>query len=171
MKALSLRQPWAWLVVHGGKTIENRKWQSHYRGRFLIHAAKGMTKSEYVAVVNWLHERGLDDVARALPFPEALDRGGIVGAATLIDVVPPCRRRNVDAKELCAEELCFGHDHRWHMCEQYGFLLRDVRPLLFRPVSGALGFFGAFEEPSELWNGTIGHIDGGIHFYPEEPIE
>ena len=36
---LSIRQPWAWLIAHGWKNIENRTWPTGYRGRFLIHAA------------------------------------------------------------------------------------------------------------------------------------
>jgi hypothetical protein len=47
MKALSIRQPWAWLILHAGKDIENRDWPTRFRGRFLIHAAKGMTRDEY----------------------------------------------------------------------------------------------------------------------------
>lgn len=47
MKALSIRQPWAWLIVHGGKDIENRSWHTKFRGRFLVHAAKGMTSNEF----------------------------------------------------------------------------------------------------------------------------
>lgn len=39
MKALSLKQPWAWLVVTGQKPIENRKWATKYRGPLLIHAS------------------------------------------------------------------------------------------------------------------------------------
>ena len=49
--ALSLRQPWAWLVVHGGKTLENRKWRTHRRGPFIVHASKGMTVAEYEGAV------------------------------------------------------------------------------------------------------------------------
>ncbi|MCG0445699.1 ASCH domain-containing protein [Pseudomonas aeruginosa] len=47
MKALSIRQPWAWLVANGHKDIENRDWATSFRGRFLIHAAKSMTRDEY----------------------------------------------------------------------------------------------------------------------------
>jgi hypothetical protein len=39
MKAITVRQPWAWLVVTGKKDIENRTWRTHYRGKLLIHAA------------------------------------------------------------------------------------------------------------------------------------
>ncbi len=47
MKALSIRQPWAWLILHGGKDIENRDWATRFRGRVLIHASKGMTRDEW----------------------------------------------------------------------------------------------------------------------------
>ena len=41
MKALSIRQPWAWAILHAGKRVENRDWQGcHYRGPLLIHASK-----------------------------------------------------------------------------------------------------------------------------------
>lgn len=40
MKALTVKQPWAGLIIAGGKDIENRTWRTSYRGRVLIHAAK-----------------------------------------------------------------------------------------------------------------------------------
>lgn len=39
-KVLSVRQPWAWLLVNGYKTIESRTWSLNYRGRLWIQAAK-----------------------------------------------------------------------------------------------------------------------------------
>ena len=63
MKALSIKQPWAWLIIHGGKDIENRSWHTKLRGRFLVHASKGMTKF------------AMDD----------LERGGIIGSVELVD--------------------------------------------------------------------------------------
>jgi activating signal cointegrator 1 len=41
MKAISLLQPWATLVVMGVKTIETRSWQTPHRGELLIHASLG----------------------------------------------------------------------------------------------------------------------------------
>jgi len=32
MKALSIRQPYAWLIIHGYKDIENRTWGTRVRG-------------------------------------------------------------------------------------------------------------------------------------------
>jgi hypothetical protein len=37
---LSVRQPWASLIIAGIKDVENRTWQTHYRGKLLIHAGK-----------------------------------------------------------------------------------------------------------------------------------
>jgi ASCH domain len=39
MKALPIRQPYAWLIVNGHKDIENRAWPTKFRGRVLIHAS------------------------------------------------------------------------------------------------------------------------------------
>ena len=44
---ISVRQPWAWLIMNAGKDIENRTWRTDVRGRVLIHAAKGVTKDEW----------------------------------------------------------------------------------------------------------------------------
>ncbi len=40
VKVLTIRQPWAWAVIYGGKDVENRRWRTTYRGLLLIHAGK-----------------------------------------------------------------------------------------------------------------------------------
>jgi len=40
MRALSVKQPWAWLIVNGYKKIENRNWPTSFRGRIYIHAGR-----------------------------------------------------------------------------------------------------------------------------------
>jgi hypothetical protein len=40
LKALSLKQPWANLIVAGDKTIETRVWGTSYRGRILLLSSK-----------------------------------------------------------------------------------------------------------------------------------
>lgn len=122
--ALSLRQPWAWLVVHGGKNIENRRWNTHRRGYFLIHAAKGMTGAEYEDAIDFV-SLVMPELVERIPKPEALERGGLVGAARIVAVLPPTSSRA----------------YVWHMPEQFGFVLRDVHPLPFTPCLGARGFF------------------------------
>ena len=79
MKILSVRQPWAWLIVAGHKDIENRTWRTSYRGRLLIHASKAMDPEDFPMQRKWIRESGI-------VIPEDLPRGAIVGAATLSHV-------------------------------------------------------------------------------------
>lgn len=144
MRTLSLRQPWAWLVVHGGKTIENRKWNTRIRGEFLIHASKGMTGAEYFDAVQWTAKRGHAVVGR-MPAAKEFDRGGIVGIARLVDVIAPHLFAEGDLRDGTHFELfptdCNVRSGGWHMHEQYGFVLANVRPIPFIPCTGMLGFF------------------------------
>lgn len=60
--ALSVRQPWAWALIHAGKNIENRIWRRPnpamtQRGVVAIHASSGMTRAEYEDVRDWIAER------------------------------------------------------------------------------------------------------------------
>lgn len=128
MKALSIRQPWAWLILHAGKDIENRDWATHIRGPVLIHAGKGMTRDEYEegheTYMDAIWERfggGPPEGLPELPDFAELQRGGIVGQATIVDCVRESR-----------SPWFFG---------KFGFVLRDAKPLPFRPWPGQLGFF------------------------------
>jgi hypothetical protein len=42
MKAISIKQPWAYLILNQGKNIENRSWPTKIRGRILIHASQSI---------------------------------------------------------------------------------------------------------------------------------
>lgn len=135
MKALSIRQPWAWLIVRPDiadptarkiaasagflKDIENRDWRTAFRGRFLIHASQGMTRAEYDQAA--LFVQTCINPRLELPSFERLERGGILGEADLVDVV-----------DDSSSPWFFGI---------YGFKLRNAKPLPFRPCRGALKFF------------------------------
>ena len=122
MKALSIRQPWAWLIVNGHKDVENRTWSTRFRGEFLVHASKGMTATEYSDVCRFLHaDRRLDHLLDVLPRAVDLERGGIVGSAHLVET------------DLYLQSP-------WYM-GAVGFVLANAKPLPFRPLKGALGFF------------------------------
>jgi hypothetical protein len=128
VRALSLTQPWAWLVLHAGKNIENRVWTTKFRGKFLIHAAKAMTRKQYEDAVAFT--LSVDRaVYRRLPRFDQLDRGGIVGSAHLDYVLDRTTEPTVP----------------WHMAGQYGFMLGGITPLPFLPCKGALGFWGNFD--------------------------
>lgn len=118
MKAISLLQPWASLVIMGVKTIETRSWQTAYRGSLLIHASKGK-KGNVLCKQGVLHEH-IPDFA-ALPF------GAIIGTVTLQDIVP-VEILNLPADTIAActlEEKAFGEDTRG--C--YAWLFTNPLPL------------------------------------------
>jgi len=130
MIAISIRQPWANLILKAGKDIENRCWPTKVRGRVLIHAAKGMTRAEHEDAIAFAV-----DAIRAKPKAGAktttlrelgfafddLQRGGIVGSVEIVDCVSKS-------------------DSPWFMGE-FGFVLRDPQMLPFTPWKGRLGFF------------------------------
>jgi hypothetical protein len=73
MKAISIRQPWAELILQGRKTIELRTWQTHYRGRIAIHASQTVREEACVAY-------SLD--------PARVVRGALVGTVELAGILP-----------------------------------------------------------------------------------
>ena len=50
MKALSIQQPWAFLIVNGLKDIENRDWSTTFRGLIYVHAGKTLDTEGYAYV-------------------------------------------------------------------------------------------------------------------------
>ncbi|WP_454763386.1 ASCH domain-containing protein [Cupriavidus campinensis] len=135
-KALSIRQPWAFLIVHGHKDIENRSWATRFRGPLLIHASKGMTRQEYDDCMGFAIRAGLRSY---FPRFEDLERGGIVGVADVVACLPSDCRTSV-----------------WHMEGQYGFALRNAQPLPFTPMPGRLGFF---DVPADVLAALTQHLE------------
>ena len=85
VKIISVRQPWAWLIVAGHKDIENRTWRTSYRGPLLIHASLATEPDDFPMQREWIETCGI-------VIPEDLPRGAIVGSATLTavwDINPP----------------------------------------------------------------------------------
>lgn len=144
MKALSLRQPWAYAVLHLGKRIENRTWDTTFRGTFLIHAAKACTAPEYEEFVEFTRGRAI--AHPIVPLPEALPRGGIVGRARLAGVVRPDGKNVSWSPHSTLLADAAGLDLRWHIGGNYGFVLADVEPLPFVPWRGAQRWFEVPEE-------------------------
>ncbi len=59
VKALTVRQPWASLIIAGYKDVENRSWTTSYRGRLAVHAGRTLDKEgldEYADLVESLGE-------------------------------------------------------------------------------------------------------------------
>lgn len=146
MKALSLRQPWAAIVLFHGKRIENRRWYTSFRGPFLIHASKGMTHREFDEALECARRVLGDKCPNEADLRAQLQFGGIVGRAQIVDVVAPRPDPPlIDIKHYYPSDI--GEDYwRWHFPEQFGFVLADVEPLTFVPYVGHLGFFDADVE-------------------------
>lgn len=136
MRCLSMLQPWNWAVLHGGKLIENRKWKTFFRGPILLHASKGCTKAYVDEATIWMREHIGVGVCASLALAGPLPRGGIVGRARIVDVIP---KGGLPPTFLAPRHP--GLDLRWHMPDQYGFVLADVEPLPFVPWPGSLGLF------------------------------
>jgi hypothetical protein len=112
--ALSVQQPWAWLIAHGWKPVENRTWRTSFRGPLWIHAGQRFDLGGY----EWVR---MEFPEVPLPPKAAFQRGGIVGWADLHDCVD-------------------SHGSPWFF-GPHGFLMRDAAPVEFRPCRGQLGFF------------------------------
>jgi ASCH domain-containing protein len=84
MKAITIRQPWAWAIINAGKDIENRDWNTHFRGRVAIHAAKGMTKGQYERGYRFI--KGIKPRIK-IPTYEDLERGEIIGTVEIVSCV------------------------------------------------------------------------------------
>lgn len=128
MKCLSIRQPWAWLIVNAHKDVENRSWRTDYRGPLLIHAAKQWDSAGDGAIQRiWT-----PDLSRKtqLGFASCLlhlePRGAIIGQVNLVD---------------CVRDS----DSAWAEAGMWHWLLEDVQavpePIAYR------GRQGLFEVP------------------------
>lgn len=116
MKALSLKQPYAELVVSGKKTIEIRKWNTKFRGEFYIHASM---QEDKIAMKKFGYKE--------------LPKGKIIGKAFLMDV------KKYENKED------FKKDKGKHLATidygMYGFLLKDAKRIKPIHKKGKLNFW------------------------------
>ncbi len=85
MKAISVKQPWASLIVSGLKDVENRTWPTKFRGRILIHASKNPVPGKWNALNSRQIKKILDhNISIAdckLPY------SAIIGCVDIVDCV------------------------------------------------------------------------------------
>ncbi len=116
MKALSLKQPFAELILNGRKKIELRKWNTKFRGKFLIHSSKIPDEKS-------MERFGFSDLLC----------GFIVGEANLVEV-----KKYKDKKDLMK-------DKSLHLADaslgKYGFVLKNVKRIKPIPGKGKLNFW------------------------------
>ena len=122
MKCLSLKQPYAYLLASGKKTIELRNWNTRFRGKFLIHSSKNVDskRSKFL---------GIDH--------RMLTQGAIIGIALLYDV-----KQYKDKVELEADyHKHYADTKKFGSCK-YGFMVENANrfqnPI---PYRGKSNFF------------------------------
>lgn len=136
MKTLSVRQPWANLIVYGIKDIENRTWRTKFRGRIYIHAPAKIDKDPNVDTPMRIkamrifyrnnHDKREDFLNNTWgPLWDNQFTSSIIGSVEIVD----CIR---DSKSVWADPDC------WH------WVLKD--PILFdNPILNVKGKLSLWE--------------------------
>ena len=120
MKCLSVSQPFADLIILGKKTIELRKWNTNFRGEFLIHSPQKIRKAD----------------CNRLGFSQLLVTGSIIGKAEIYDV----KKYKSKTEVKNDSKLHFASSDYYN--RKYGFLLKNAKALRVPiPYKGKLGFF------------------------------
>ena len=129
MKCLSVRQPWASLLVSGVKDVENRTWATHYRGKLLIHASsKKIPHDEYdYYPYEWYNSLMNAVTTNAIPSAGQFPYSAIIGYVTLKDCI-------TDSKSIWAQQGCV----HWVVSDAY---------LFDTPILNVKGQLNVFEYP------------------------
>lgn len=143
MKALSVRAPWWYAILHLGKDVENRDWYTNFRGTVWLHAGKWWSAEEVADDWSWsvaeMYRKANPGRAK-LPVPKpSMDEmkagcGCLVGTVDIVGCV-------------------MHHDSPWFV-GKHGFMLANpfalARPI---PFKGALGFFEVPEVQGSVVRG------------------
>lgn len=117
MKILSVKQPWAWLIVHGLKDVENRSWSTPYRGIIYIHAGKTR-----MSLDDWQYLKDTCQINdHPVPKKYEIAYGGIIGSVTLVNCVRESGSEWFDGP--------------------IGWELQKPAPCRFIPMKGKLGLY------------------------------
>lgn len=108
MKVLTIKQPWATLIMQGDKRFEFRSWQTKYRGDLLIHAGKGTDKEAMKRLAKYL--------------PDEIPLGKILGKVTLVDCIRMCP----EFKEMLLKENSDIYT-KSSFSENFGWQVEDVQ--------------------------------------------
>ena len=155
MKCLTVRQPWAWMIIHGGgffeplidgniqpgirygfKNVENRKWKTQYRGALLIHAAKAEIDEDddYWIAMKMYYEANRDSPGRTRQLPDYCAYGAIIGRVNLVDIIRDSPSR-----------WAFPDHWHWELDNP-----EPIQPIKYR------GMPGLFNVPDDLFDAQCG---------------
>lgn len=130
MKALTIKQPWAGLIIAGIKDVENRTWKTAYRGRVLIHTSKTpCSRGE-------LEAYPLPALSKSINLneytPGQFTNGAIIGSIELVDCV-------------------MNHPSEWAEKGVYNWVLTD--PVKFeKPILNVKGMLGLWDYKGKINN-------------------
>jgi len=134
LKCLSISQPFADLIVSGKKTIELRKWNTNFRGEFLIHAPIKIKRED----------------CKRLKITKKLVTGMIIGKAELYDV-----KKYSSSKEVKKDQK-FHFASKNFQDKTFGFKIKNVKPLRIPiPWKGQLGFYDVELSKARIKNKDI----------------
>lgn len=144
MRALTIRQPWAWAWLHG-KPVENRSWYMSHRGELALHAgarSRWDPDGEASPLVQRAWARQAAAVGGPVNWPGPLTRNSpsvVFGAVTAVVQVTGCHHWSEDTGEGCDP---------WAAVGQYHIEFADVLPLV-TPVP-CRGWLGLWRLPADV---------------------
>ncbi|MBQ7136934.1 MAG: ASCH domain-containing protein [Bacilli bacterium] len=107
MKVLTVKNPWASLIVEGYKKYEFRSWKTNYRGKILIHAGLNIEKDMLLRFDNY----NLNCV-----------NGAIIGEADLVDCILVDKKLNEDLRNI--DPVVYGKSNH---VETYAWKLENIK--------------------------------------------
>ena len=128
MKVLTIKEPWASLIVQGFKKYEFRSWKTNYRGKILIHA--GLSKED----IDKYREYNLD-----------ISSGEIIGEAYITDCILVDEK--LDKKLRSIDKKVYGNNH----IGLYAFKLEKIKKYDKKiKVKGKLGLWNYNDKIQEI---------------------
>ena len=122
MKVLSIKEPWASLIINGYKEYEFRSWKTKYRGKILIHTSKRMDKK---------------NIERFKCYGLEYKCGAIIGEAELIDCIKvdeKFRNNLINENSTVYSKSIYVEKYAWHLTN----IKKYDKPI---EISGHLGLW------------------------------
>ena len=125
MKALTIREPWASLIINGYKKYEFRSWNTNYRGKILIHAGLNLEK---------------DMLERFKNYDIEIVKGAIIGEAELVDCILVDKEFNDELRNI--DPIVYGRSNH---TETYAWKLQNIikydKPIYCKGKLGLWNFY------------------------------
>lgn len=126
MKALTIKEPWASLIINNYKTYEFRSWKTNYRGKILIHAGLSLEKNE----LKYFEDYNLN-----------YQCGNIIGEATITDCILVTKEFN--KKLLDINNKVYKNNHENLYAWKLENIVKHENPI---PIKGKLGLWNYKED-------------------------